>query len=87
MEHNGHNVATCRSHRDADAEFAASLPIAKFFTRARNRLRILMKDPMLSLQSEPHRGLRKTTRISVRSSGRHALPAAQGYNRPQAPHL
>jgi hypothetical protein len=25
MERNGHNVATCRSHRDADAEFAASL--------------------------------------------------------------
>jgi hypothetical protein len=24
MEHNGHNVATYRSHRDADAELAAS---------------------------------------------------------------
>jgi len=26
MEHNGHNVSTSRSHRDADAEFVASLP-------------------------------------------------------------
>ena len=49
MEHDGHDVAACRSHRDADAEFAASLPIAKFFTRARNRLRILMTNPPLSL--------------------------------------
>jgi hypothetical protein len=41
----------------------------------------------LSLQCEPHRDFEKTIRISVRSSGRHALPAARGYNRPQAPHL